>query len=195
MKKLLLVSFLLLASCSSPGVKLDAGVSALGGNDYTGLIKGCGNQLSDGFIVCRKQEGESASDDLIFSAPILNCTGNGPCVSVKIFYVDGSPSYGFEIPRDKTEFSIPWSVLLKGNKFLLGDRGFWGYQYTMKFIDESGTQRETTTQGEIYMRVIKKGYMPLHDIKDDPNFVWQINDGITTVKMTSSGRTYVSGGK
>lgn len=165
--------------------------NALAAGDYTALIQGCGLQLNDGFIVCRKQEGDATQDLLHFVAPPVECANKDSCVSFKILFPDGSNSFGAKIPKGSVDFPVPWTELTHKKTFDKGDRGFWGYSYDIQYTGSDGQEYHVFTLGEIYMRVIAKGYDSLHASVSDPNFAMEfVYDGIP-VKMTTGGRTYV----
>ena len=197
----LLVAFLVIgASRCSHGVRLDLAMAAVDGGDYTALIEGCGNQLVPGYTYCRKMEGQPATDSLVFVAPAVGClekdpeTGaeTGPCVTFMIYFPDGSkPAYGGAIPRGQTRVSVPWSTILSRNTFELGDRGFWPYTYSIRYIGQDGRERTAVSQGEIRMRVMKKDYIPLDNVQEDANFVWKWQDNGVPVRMTTGARTFV----
>jgi hypothetical protein len=181
-------------SCTSPRRVTEAAQDpypAIQGGDVTALIEGCGEQLSLGFLVCRKKEGETAGDTLTFVAPPVKCKGSGPCVTFKIFFVDGTPTYGGVIAQGKTRQDVSWKSILKRDTFQMGDRGFWGYSYTIRYVLEDGIERVTYSQGEIYLRVLKKGYHPLNSIQEDPHFVWKWKERGRELKSTNGMRTWI----
>lgn len=178
-------------SCSQKGVKPDEFMSAAQAGDYTALIEGCGNQLTAGYTYCRKTEGQSAAENIFFVAPKTNCLGEGPCVTFKVFFPNGSPSYGGSVPRGTTRVAIPWSVLVKKDRFEIEDRGFWQYIYDIRWLDLAGREQLTRSFGEIRMRVVPSGYVSLSEIPEDKSFVWSWSDNGTIVRMTTGARTYV----
>jgi hypothetical protein len=160
-------------------------------HDVTALIEGCGLPLTTGFIVCRKTQGEIASDSLVFVAPPVQCKGDDPCVTFKVFFLDGTPAYGGSIAKGTTRREVPWQTILKRNTFELSDRGIWGISYTVRYLLDDGIERTTYSQGEIYLRVMKKGYFPLHAVDSDPHFIWSWDEKNRRVKATSGMRTFV----
>lgn len=186
---ILFFCFVFAGSCAK-GVKVDTSMAAILANDYTALIQGCGNPLVNGYTYCRKTEGSAANESLIFVAPPSQCTTDS-CVSFKIFNQDGELVYGASIPKGQTKSTIAWKDLLKRDTFEKNDRGFWQYTYDIKYLDPNGKEYLSRSIGEIRMRVLPKDYVPLDQVKDDPNFVWVwVQDG-TQVKMTTGARTYV----
>lgn len=173
------------------GVKLDTSkVYANEANDYTALIEGCGLQLNDGFIVCRKTEGDASTEKLTFIAPPAKCLNN-TCVSFKVFNQSGDVIYGNAFPKGTTRLDVPWSTILQSSAFELGSRGFWGIVYTITFTGSDNQEHTVETEGEIYLRVQSKSYVPLHDVSGDPNFVWNWKQDGVEVRMTTAGRTHV----
>lgn len=166
-------------------------ISAIEAGDVTALVQGCGNQLVSGYTYCRKMEGENTSEVVAFVIPSSRC-GEDSCAEVKIFYPDGSPTYGYQFRKGETIHRVKWSDLTKKNHFDVDDRGFWPYTYRIKWLDFEGKQRETITEGEIRLRVLRQGYIPLHEVQGDSNFVWNFKFDNTQVRMTTGGRTYVS---
>lgn len=193
----------ILASCSgTPGVRIDDAMGAIEGGDVTALIDGCGRQVQDGAMLCRKTEGDAAQDKIYIVAPPIKCADRDddkdgkpdPCVTFKIFFPDGSPAYGDSIPQGQTRRAVAWSSLLKGSTFELGHRGFWAYSVERRFNGTDGHERREFDQGFIFLVVLRKGYTSLHEIAADPNYAWQWAESGAPVKVTSSGRAYVGGG-
>lgn len=180
----------LINSCTS-GLALDKEIGAVEAEDLTALVQGCGNQLVSGYTYCRKMEGEATNESITFVAPISNCK-NGECTELKIFYPDGSPSYGYVFKKGESKHVVKWTTLTKKNTFDVQDRGFWLFTYRIKFIDTDGRERETVTEGEIRLRVYRQAYIPLHEVPEDRNYVWKFNFDGVNVRMTTGGRTYVS---
>lgn len=173
------------------GVRLDSSkVFANEANDYTGLVEGCGLQLNDGFIVCRKTEGDATGEKLVFVAPPAKCQAES-CVSFKVFDQRGAVVYGDVFPKGKTRIEVPWEKLLNGASFQLNARGFWGFVYAITFTGVDGIDRTVQTEGEIYLRVLRKDYTPLHDVSNDANFVWNWVERGVQVRMTTAGRVHV----
>lgn len=190
----LLVMFTLVAcsSCNTARPNPDKEpMSAIQGGDLTALIQGCGNQLVSGYTYCRKMEGDNTSEVVQFVAPSTKC-GSDSCAELKVFFPDGSPSYGYQFKKGETVHRVKWSDLTKKSTFDVDDRGFWPFTYKVKWLDADGRVRETVTEGEIRLRVLRSGYLPLHEVQDDSNFVWKFQHDNTQVKMTTGGRTFVS---
>lgn len=181
----------LAASCTK-GVRLDTAMAAIEAGDKTAPIEGCGQQLQDGVLVCRKTEGDASQDQIVFVGPPAECAGKDPCVTFKIFYPDGSPSYAGSIPRGMTRIPVPWEQLLKRSTFEKNDRGFWGYSYAIRYLGPDGKERMTYSDGFIFLVVTSQGYTSLHELPDDPNYAWSwVEDG-AQVKLTTGARVYVA---
>ena len=95
---LFLPLFIFLTASQCSGLKPDTGMSALAAGDKTALMDGCGQQLQDGNMVCRKSKGPVGEDQIFVTAPPTNCK-KPPCVAYKIFFPDGSPSIGGDLQR------------------------------------------------------------------------------------------------
>lgn len=167
-------------------------MSTIEAGDKTALIQGCGNQLIAGYTYCRKLEGDNTNEKISFVIPSLKCESkDDECASLTIFFPDGTPSYGYIFKKGETVHRVNWSELTKKSSFDVEDRGFWPYIYRMKFIADDGRERETVTEGEIRLRVLRKSYISLSNIKEDINFVWKFNFDNTDVKITNMRENYV----
>lgn len=198
-----LFASLLAVRCTTTGaVQPDTAPSAISVGDFTAPIEGCGNQPIVGYTYCVKNAGESSDEVLTFIAPPVKCSGDAPCVSFKLFFPDLSTPYGGVFPKGVTRVSVSWKTIFKRDTFEKGDRGFWPYIYTIKWIDSNGRDQETKIQGEIRLRVIAslicdsngqncKSYTRLNNSPLDPNFVWVWTEGDFIYKMTSGGRMYI----
>lgn len=179
------------ASCRTrPGPVVELAMSAIEGEDYTGLVEGCGNQLVPGYTYCRKMEGTPTEELMYFHAPKTECVQE-PCRTFKVFGPNGDIVFGGEFKRGEVRVGVPWSKLTGRSSFEIGDRGFWGVIYEIKFIDSAGRERTTLTQGEVRMRVVRRGYIPLHNSENDKEFVWKWKSNGVDIKMTTGGRTFV----
>lgn len=188
--RLVLVLFLIFA-CNEYPLE-DKFISAVAAGDYTALVEGCGNQLVPGYTYCRKTEGDASGELIHFVAPISNCK-KASCVEIKVFGIDGDLVYGNTIPKDKMRLSVSWEKLLKRSTFELSDRGFWPFICRVYWVDSDGNERLSVSEGEIRLRVLKKGYIALHEVENDPNFAWEAKTrNNETIKMTTGMRTYVS---
>lgn len=186
--------FALTAAQCSRGIKPDLAMAAVEGGDYTVLIEGCGNQVISGFTYCRMTEGDASSQVLTLIIPPAVCAQEA-CVFFKVFYPDSNISYGGSIPRGQTRVSIPWKDLIKKEKFEVGDRGIWGVRVEAHWVDTDGRERISVADGEIRMRVLRKEYQSLLNVKDDPNFVWDWTDNGRLIKATTGMRVYLEGRK
>jgi hypothetical protein len=195
MRFAILIFMFMLVACSSCNTARTAPdtqtMTAIAAGDLTALIQGCGNQLVSGYTYCRKVEGDNTTESVVFVIPTSKC-GEDSCAEVKIFFPDGSPTYGYVFKKGETIHRVKWADLTKKSTFDIDDRGFWPFTYRIKYIDKQGKQRETVTEGEIRLRILRKGYTPLHEISEDMNFVWKFQYDGVDVKMTTGGRTYVS---
>jgi hypothetical protein len=179
-------------NCAQNRVMSDAQASAIESGDETGLIEGCGQQVTSGLTFCRKQEGDAGTDAVYFIAPPAKCLGDGPCVSFKIYFPDDTPTYGDTIAQGATRSKpITWATLLHKPTFDLSDRGLWPFSYDVKWIDQNGKEQHSYSDGEIVLRVYKKGYLPLAQVQGDPNFVWSWLENGIPVKMTTGMRVWV----
>ena len=86
---------------------------------------------------------------------------------------------------------IPWKKLLNREHFTVGDRGFWPFTYEIKWVDQDGKPRRTMAEGEIRLRVLRKEYIPLTNVSEDPAFVWKWKERGQVVKMTTGARVSV----
>jgi hypothetical protein len=186
---LILALCLLFQSCDS--ITVDNAMSAVEGGDYTALIEGCGNQLVPGYTYCRMTEGDATKKRLWLVGPITNCEREA-CVFFRFYDNKGEIAYAGSIPKKSTRTSVFWSDLVKRDTFQVGDRGFWPFIYEVYWVDADGNEHKAMAEGEIRLRVLKEGYIPLHESADDPNFTWTLNHDGTMVRMTTKMRTYVS---
>lgn len=176
-------------------VRLDTNTrSTVLDGDATGIIEGCGNQPIVGFTYCRQQEGDNAGTSLSFVGPPAKCDEKihpDGCVFIKVWDNQSNLVGGGMIPKKETRLNIPWSKLLSSPHFQLGSRGFWTWNVQVYFLDPDGREQVSNAQGDIILRVYRKGYLPLHQVEDDPNFVWEWLDGDFLYKMTSGLRAFV----
>lgn len=159
--------------------------------DATGLAEGCGQQPSPLGMFCRMVEGDIVGKSVQFIGPPADCAREA-CVFVKVFNNQGQLVFGDSIPKGKTRLDVPWKTLLGREKVEFEDRGFWSFTTSVFYIDLDGRERESKSQGDIVLRVFRKGYAPLSSVKNDPNFVWSWVDSGYLYKMTSGLRTFVS---
>ena len=170
------VLLFLLASCScSQAIKKLDHQSAIGGNDVTTLLSGCGaNQIGIGYLVCRMHEGDATNLSIeIHAPPNVACDNEKACVYFKIFMPDGRPTYEGSIPKGGSYATVSWSDLLDKKTFGPGDRGFYGVSVTIHYIGPNSVPMKAYTDGYIFLHVVKKEYVPLSDSGgEDDNFVW-----------------------
>lgn len=205
-----------LAGCATGKVATDTVTkSTVVDGDATAMVQGCGNQPVVGFAYCRKQEGDSTDDVITFIGPPSKCARE-TCVFIKVFNNQGDLVFGAPIPKDQTQLTVTWRQLLDQPKdkgvvlkndgtpvvpsqnldvFSLSQRGFWSWNLQVYFIGEDGRERQSQAQGDIVLRIYKKSYTPLHEVSNDPNFIWEWQMPYLGLpwdfKMTSSLRSYV----
>ena len=110
---------------------------------------------------------------------------------IKVFDQRGQIAWGGQILKGQTRVSIPWKSLLGSDQFQLLQRGAWTFVTEVHWLDNDNHDRVSRAQGEIVLRVYKKGYLPLDRVSADPNYVWSWSDSGFNYKMTSSLRAYV----
>lgn len=186
-----LLYFIPLIACAMVPYK-DVGLSALQGGDQTCLIQVEGSQLTPGYAFLRKTEGDASGENLYLVGPITNCDRDF-CVEYKIYGKDGEIVDGGSIPKNAFRRAVPWSKLLKRNTFELSDRGFWAVTSRVYWKDDNGNENVSVCEGEIRLKVLKKDYIPLHNVVNDSNFTWDFSTRYgERVKITTGMRTYVS---
>jgi hypothetical protein len=186
---------LLFTACAclrSSRLIMDNGISAVEGGDATAIVTGCGNAPIVGYTYCRKTEGDSTVEKLVFHAPTQskNCPNGSPCTTGKIFRPDGSV-IGLTFEEGSNTSVVTWEEILQAPKFEKFDRGFYLFFIETEFTDSTGQRRTIFQEGEIRLRVLGKGYIPLHEVPNDRNFgyTWKSNGYI--MKLTSKGRAFV----
>lgn len=180
----------LIASCKTPAV-IDRSMAAPLANDATAFVSGCGNPPAVGVAYCRKQVGQATDRDAVtFYAPPGDC-GADKCSFVMILFPTGEPTFSVGIPKDKTSVSVKLSDLTKKPNFDINDRGWWPFVIQTKWKDGDGDIRTTVQEGEIRLRVTAVGYVPLHEVKEDPAYGWQWTDSARLFRMTTAGRAWV----
>lgn len=184
-----LVAIFALGASQCNTVRVDSSaVFAAEAGDKTVIIEGCGNQPVVGYTYCRVREGDPTTGKITFIAPPVKCNTK-PCVSFTLFFPDGSPSLGFQLPDNTTRLDVPWSDLTKTIGFNRQQRGFWPVVMRWKWLSAAdGREYESYAEGEIRLRVLSANYLPLNEIHDDPNFAWAWVDGKKHFKMTTAGR-------
>lgn len=159
--------------------------------DATGLVEGCGNQPIVGFTYCRVQEGDNSSQVVWFIGPPSECDQKDSCVFFKAWDNQGQLVWGGSIPKGRTRVAVSWKTLLSSPTFELGHRGFWTWNIQVFWKDPDGKERISTAQGDIVLRVYRNGYLPLHEVLDDPSYVWTWNDHNYLYRMTSGLRAFI----
>lgn len=158
--------------------------------DATSIIEGCGWQPIVGFTYCRQAEGDAADKSLWFVGPPAKC-GRDACVYFKVWNNQGQLVWGGSLAKGKTRIEVPWKTILARDTFELMSRGFWTVNTVVYWTDPDGRERESTSQGDIVLRVHKAAYVPLHTVADDPNYLWTWTEGKRIYKVTSGLRAYV----
>ena len=160
--------------------------------DATGLVQACGHQPIVGFTYCRLQEGDNAGQTIAFIGPPAKCKREDSCVFFKVWNQQGQLVFGGSLPKGTTSINVAWKTLLSGrDQFQINDRGFWTFNTEVFWIDPDGRERTSTSQGDIVLRIYKKGYLPLNGVREDPSFVWEWTNNEFIYKMTSSLRAYI----
>jgi hypothetical protein len=95
------------------------------------------------------------------------------------------------VPKGQTRTEIAWKELLGREAFTLDDRGLWPFIYQIKFTGSDGFEHTLVMEGEIRLRIYKKGYLPLVTGQDDPSFAWEFIEGGSLIKITTKGRTFI----
>lgn len=189
---LILTLFICMGASSCSGVKLapDNVMAAVIANDSTVVIEGCGSQPVVGYTYCRVTEGDTADMKLRLHVPPSLCASK-PCVNYKVFFPNGEPSLGGDVPENQSMVEIKWEDLIKKKQFGVGERGFWPILITVKWIDKDERERTSYAEGEIRLRVLRKGYIALNEINSDSNFVWSwTNNKKQIFKYTTGMRAY-----
>lgn len=164
--------------------------STLLDGDATGLVEGCGSQPSPLGVFCRVVEGEVIGKSVFFIGPPAQCD-RAACVFIKVWNNQGQLVYGESIPKGQTRVEALWKTLLGRETAAVGDRGFWTFNTTVIYKDPDGRERQATSQGDIVLRVFRKDYVPLHNVSDDPAFVWTWTDKGSLYRMTAGLRAFV----
>lgn len=212
LKLLSLFALLSLAGCSGKALSLkkDPAPLALQAQDLTAPISAqCGGrqtQVTEGYAYCRLPEGpllDTSGVTLLAPPEAKNC-GNEPfCVDFTIFYPESMIAVQVAIEKGKDARFISWKEILKKDRLEATDRGFWPFVTTIRWLDASGKLRKTVLEGEIRLRVYRNvvcddsgqncaSYEPLREAESDENFAWTWIYQAQKIKMTTSGRVYVS---
>lgn len=180
-------------SCVSNRVKPDTSeLSAIEANDFTVFIEGCKSPVETGFNFCRVSEGGvTAEQKIAFIVPPAKCKSDKECVYLKIIFPTDRPPLSFAVPKNQTRLEITWDKILDRATFEKNDRGFWGVEQSWKWIDLDGNERESLSQGFIYLRVVAKNYTSLVNAEADPNFAWQWVENKNNFNLTTQGRASV----
>lgn len=177
------------ASCKY-AVNIDSSpVFAMDANDATAIIEGCGSQPIVGYTYCKVREGDPTTGTIKIKVPLAACERQS-CANVKVFFPDGSPTLGLELPRGETEIEISWKDIVKKDTFEKDARGFWPVLVEWFWVDANGFENRTIVEGEIRMRVLSREYIPLHEIRDAVQFGWRWYDNDGVYRMSTAGRAW-----
>ncbi len=180
--------FLLLVACAARVSNVDTGPLSLVSNDPTGIVAGCGQQATVGYVYCRKTAGDDTTDALLeFAVPPAVCP-LAACSSLVILSPTGAPALRLDAPKGQTSITVKWSDLTGTPTFTADARGFWPFVLTVHWTDSSGNPQETVTDGEVRLRVLAKGYQTLGDGWSPSSFAWQWTAGAHEYGMTTAGR-------
>lgn len=157
--------------------------------DVTSIVEGCGNQPFVGGTFCRVEEGAKTSAVISLIGPPAKCDRD-ECVFFKIFDTHGQLIYGQALPKGKTRLDVSWKDIIKRDTFEMADRGTWFIRTTVFWIDIEGHEHESNSTGDIVLKVFRQAYLPLNQVENDQNFVWQWVDNNHIYKMTSSLRAF-----
>lgn len=193
------LSMFLLGSCASPAAAMGKKAPALDpvtqstvlDGDATGLVEGCGQQPIVGFTYCRMQEGTTADKSVWFIGPPADCDKDS-CVFIKVWNNQGQLVWGGSIPKKGTRIEVPWKTLLGRDTFEKAARGFWTFNTQVFWKDAEGHERDSTSQGDIVLRVYGATYVPLSSVTDDPNYYWVWTEGKRIYKMTTGLRAFTT---
>lgn len=190
---LLFICVLFLDVACKSKVIIDPSTTAMAANDVTLVTEGCGNQPVVGYTYCRTREGAATADKKVtFLIPQTDCISQTSCASLKIFYPDGEPAAGYDVPKKQTRFAIAFDKILKRSSFTKDDRGFWPVVLTWRTYDQNKKERSISVEGEIRMRVLSSSYVPLQN-SSEAQWVWVDSVSRKTISYSTSGRALVSG--
>jgi hypothetical protein len=179
---------------------IDTAMGAQEAGDFTALIEGCGGQPIPGYTYCRVMEGDSANVALTFIFPPTQCkpwkrsdgSVENRCAFWKVFFPGTQlPALGDGVAPGVTAVTVQWSDIIKDSQFRQGYAAYWPILFEIHFTDKDGRDRVSFADGELRLRVLKKGYISLQSIKDDPAFAWVWSMGRHVFKMTTGARVYV----
>lgn len=165
--------------------------SSLVDGDATSLIEGCGQQPSPLGAFCRMEEGQVLdARALAFIGPPAQCDREA-CVYIKVWDPQGKLLWGDSIKKGQTRVSVKWPVLLGRDTVQAGDRGLYNWNTDVYWKDVDGKEHLTRSQGDLLLRVFKKGYLPLDQVRSDANFAWVWTEGGYIYKVTTGLRAFV----
>lgn len=177
------------SSCSTAKLMPDSAIAAMDGGDATVIIEGCGSQPVVGYTYCRVGEGDTSLQSVRLHVPPAQC-GQAPCVTWKVFFPNGEPTLGGSVPQGQTSVEISWRDLVKKERFSIGDRGFWPILLEVHWVDRDGRERTSFAEGELRLRVMRQGYLPLHEVREDRAYSWQWASAGFVFKSTTGMRAF-----
>jgi hypothetical protein len=156
--------------------------------DATSVVEGCGHPPAVGIAYCRVQEGDNAGQSIFFIGPPAECDRDDACVFLKVWNSQGMLVWGGAIPKGQTRVEVAWKTLLGRDTFEVGHRGFWTWNTEVFWRDLDGKERRSVSQGDLVLRVFRRGYIPLQDVTTDAHFVWSWSEHDFRYQMTSGLR-------
>jgi hypothetical protein len=143
-----------------------------------------------GFHFLRFNEGAVASGSVYLQVPPAVCRPDGAsCVSYRIRRPDGT-ELGGDVPRGQTRVEIPVRTLFNSATAELGHRGPFFVLLTVKWVDDSGNDRESRAEGIIETRVVRAGYRSMVETPSSREYAWAWTDGSRFYRMTTALRAY-----
>lgn len=137
------------------------------------------------------EEGDASDKHIAFLGPPAKCSRADACVFIKVWNNEGNLVWGGQINKGDIRVELDWKKLLGRDAFVLADRGFWTFNTQVFWVDQDGRDRDSTAQGDIVLRVYKKGYLSLASVQKDPNYAWIWSEGNRCYKMTTGLRATV----
>lgn len=185
------ILLLFVASCAARVAVVDPGPLTLISNDPTGIVAGCGQQPTAGYVYCRMTEGGDAiAATLVFSLPPASCD-LPTCSQVAVLSPTGAPVQRIDAAKGATYVTLKWSDIIGAPTFTKDARGFWPFVVHVHWIDPTGNPQETVTDGELRLRVVSKDYTALGGGWAPSEFAWQWISGRYEFGMTTAGRVQI----
>jgi hypothetical protein len=194
MKYILMLATLLFAySCGE--IVIDD-LQAYESGDPTIVMKvdGCGKQWVPGYAMCKKKAGEISNSNIYLANVNSNCDEDA-CVYFKIISQTREVVYGGQIEKGRPYAAIPWTEVIKKDRFERNDRGLWGVLMEVHWVDNEDRKRITMAEGEIRLRVYDEKYTSLEYVPHHPAFVYSNEMDGQIMKYTTGMRVFVSDGR